>query len=513
MEAVLAHGSSPPSGRHHWAVVMGCATLAFIAGVLNAADGAAAPVGTPSGHVLLQGSLGTLVTVPTNAVPPALLPPPAIGLSRQLPQPARGTTTPDAVQDRLLRAQRQRPQGLEWFPATQPPLGSYLAAQDEFGNTAIKPGALVPLTPVDVAVQQGKYWLSEIGLRYSLAQTFTWASLSGAMQGADNLGLYTFDFAAKWAVFDASTAGTAGWVSTQIEAKSGLGAAGDTQSPQANLGTVTAPAQIWSEVNGVRLPELAWQQSFRDGEWVALVGVVSQGNYLDANSYANSGSSQFLNSALVNSMVLPLPDHNFGLNLQWQPAKEWYALLGVTAGDAPAGSVPWTGFSWDQWSVVGEVGYAPGDWLGLGPGVFRVQPFVAQAGGPVQGGFGVNFQQQLGRHSPFGWFGRFGVGGSQVAAGASTQVGTGFAMKGPIERVGLWKTRGNDVAGVGFVWSQPSATSQPVIHENEFVLEAGYILQLTPTARIQPDVQLVWNPAFNPEPTALVFQLQLELAW
>jgi len=468
---------------------------------------------TPPRHVFTTGPLGQLVQVPTNDVPQGLLPPAGMGLNFQIPHPARGTKIPDAVLRRLHESRAGQDE-LQFFPSVQPRLMPYLGAQDEFGNTAFRAGPLIPSTPLDSLPQQGKYWLSEIGLRYSLAQTFTFVSMSDVMQGDNTLGFYTFDFAAKWAVFSASDSSTAGWLSTQIEAKTGLGSAGDAQSAKSNFGTVTDPTSIWSGVNGFRIPEMAWQQSFRHGEIVALAGMVSQGNYIDVNSYANSGRGQFLNSALINSMVLPLPSYNPGVNLQWQPGEDWYAMFGASAGNSSAGNTPWSDFTWDYWSAVWEIGYAPDDFLGLGPGVYRLQPFVAQAGGPTQGGLCINLQQQLGRNAPFGWFGRFGVGGSEVSAGADAQIGTGFVMKGPLAHAGLFPSRDNDAAGLGFVWSQPSSGSTPVAHQNEYVVEAGYVLQLTPTARLQPDLQIVWNPAYNPNASqAVVFQLQLLVSW
>ncbi len=471
------------------------------------------PTNAPPGEALLTGSLGQLVKVPTNEVPAALLPPPKMGLKSQIPNPTRGTRVSEPV---LRRLQENRAgQGeFQFFPATQPRLMPYLGAQDEFGNTAIRPGPLIPSTALDAPVQQGKYRLSEVGLRYSLAQTFTFVNMSDVMQGNNTLGLYTLDFAAKWAVFSSADSSTAGWISAQIEAQAGLGAAGQTQSPHGNLGTLTHPAGLWSGVNGFRIPELAWQQSFRQGEVVVLAGMVSQGNYIDVNSYANSGRGQFLNSALINSMVLPLRGYNPSLNLQWQPGDDWYAMFGATAGNSSPGTAPWTGFTWQYWSALWEIGYAPGDFLGLGPGVYRIQPFLAQAGGPTQAGLCFNVQQQLGKDSPFGYFGRFGFGGSDVAAGASAQIGTGFVVADPLGRAGLISRRPSDVLGLGFVWSQPSSSSTPAAHNNEYVLEAGYVLQLTHTARLQPDLQVVWNPAYNPDAgPAVVFQLQLDLVW
>jgi porin len=467
-------------------------------------------------HLLLIGPLGRNVQVPTNEVPPSLLPPQALGLKSQIPTPTRGQSVSEPVLQRLREARAGQDE-FEWFPAFQPRLMPYLAAQDEFGNTAVKPGPLIPSTPLDAAAQRAKYWVFEVGLRYSLEQTFTWVSMTDVMQGANTLGFYTFDFAGKWALFNAPHAGSAGWISAQVEAKTGLGVNGKTQDAQSNLGTFTNPTGIWSDVNGFRIPELAWQQSLRDGEVVVLAGMVGQGNYIDVNTYANSGRGQFLNSALINSMILPLPNYSLGANLQWQPHSDWYAMVGASAGGTSAGHAPWTDFTWDTWSVVGEFGYAPKDVLGLGPGVYRVQPFVGQADGPHRAGLCFNLQQQLGERAPFGWFGRFGWSASDVTSGASAQVGTGFVMKGPLAGVGLSPSRNHDAAGIGIVWSHlasDSGTSVFAAHENEYVLEAGYVLQLTPTMKLQPDLQFVWNPAFNAQSDqALVFQLQLDVAW
>ena len=179
-------------------------------------------------------------------------------------------------------------------------------------------------------------------------------------------------------------------------------------------------------------------------------------------------------------------------------------MLGASAGNASDGKVSdgshaWTDFSWDHWSWSGEFGYAPTDFLGLGSGIYRVQPFVAEKGGPSQGGVCFNFQQRLGPHSPFGWFGRFGFGGAEVTSDAAAEVATGFVMQAPLKYAGLVPRLSNDLLGIGFVWSQPSATTKTIYHENEYILESFYTLQLTPTMRLQPDLQVIWNPAFNPD--------------
>ena len=473
----------------------------------------------PSGDLLLLNNLGQLVAVPTNEVHKSLLPPSDVGLERQLPTPEKGAPQPAALAERTKESQTNL--GTIWFPSAPPPLAPYLASQDEYGNTAVRDGALLSVMPMEPWAQGAKYRLSDLGLRYSLKQTLNYANLTDVMQGDNVLGFYTLDFKGKWSLYDSPDTGTAGWLSAHFGIKTGLNDAGATQSAHSNLGTFTQPIGIWSRVNGIRVQELAWQQSLREGELVVVAGMVNQGDYFDANAYASTGRGQFINSALIDTMVVPLPAYSFGMNVQWQPAEEWYGMLGTSVGNGDAGQSPWTDFTWDNWSVISEFGFSKQDFLGLGPGLYRIQPFLGQAqGGPLSSGVGFNAQQQLGLKSPFGWFGRFGFGGKSrfqsgdERTGGGAQLGTGFVMQAPLAHLGVVPRLRNDLFGVGFVWSHPTAGVRTIYHPDEFVLETFYTLQLAPMAKLQPDLQIVWKPAYNPDPgPAAVIQLQFILAW
>ena len=479
----------------------------FLTPAARAADSASS--NSPSGDILLLDSMGHAVEVPSNEVPANPLPAEVGEAQNQIPNPERGSSMPEELRERTARHGHGE---FQWFPPVPPSLMPYLASQDDYGNTAARPGPLFPFAPFETWVQDAKYALSDYGFRYAFNQTLTYANLSGVKQGENNLSFYTLDLKSKWAIYDAPDAGTAGWISSRLGVKTGLDSAADTQSAKSNLGTLSNPTGIWSSVNGVRVPELAWQQSLLHGQFVAVAGMVSQRNYLDDNLYADTGRGKFLNSALIHSEVLPLAQYNFGFNLQWQPVEEWYAMLGGSAGKATAGTAPWLDFSFNKWSLPLEIGFAPRNLLNLGPGIYRIQPFVASIDGYTSGGLGFNFQQQLGEHSPLGWFGRFGFGDSRVSGNADAQIGTGFVMQGPFKHLFLQRTS-NDLLGTGFVWSQPSATTNTVYHENEYIWETVYALQLTPLIKFQPDLQFVWNPAFHSENHACVFQLQLVLQW
>jgi len=156
-------------------------------------------------------------------------------------------------------------------------------------------------------------------LRYDFYQSVTMVSLTDAASGASALQYYTATFNSKWAVAEATQSGTAGWISTRVNVQQGLSTASRTQTPQGNLGSITDPLATVYGPNGGWISELAWQQSLMHGQLVIVGGLVDQSGYLDANNYANNSQGQFMNSALVNSMVLPLPVNNLGVNLQWQP--------------------------------------------------------------------------------------------------------------------------------------------------------------------------------------------------
>jgi porin len=494
------------------------ATLIILAASVStvaAASSSAAPqTNDPISHFLLHDSLGNVVQVSTNDVHRSLHPPAAVGAGRQIPAPTKGAPQSEDVRQRIVESKSGQ-ETLQWFPATPPVLAPYLGNLDDFGNTAVQPGAFLPTEPLSQVAQAGKYGLSGLGLRESFYQSLTTIRMTDTAPGSSTLQYYAADFLGKWAVFETPGGGPAGWLSTEANAQIGLSAASRTQSPQGNLGTVVNPQANVFGPNGLWMSELAWQQSLLDGRLVLLAGLVDEGNYLDANSYANNSQAQFLNGAFVNSSVLPLPSNNLGLSVQWQPSSSWYVLFGTGANNQPPGQSPFRDLGLQDWSYLLELGLTPKNVLGLGPGVYRLQPFLATVSGQTQAGLGLNVQQQLGPNSPFACFARAGVSGSQAAlGGVSAQVAGGLAMVAPLKQAGLVPKLSNDLLGLGLVWSRPSATTQPVYHENEYALETFYALQVTPTIKLQPDLQVVWNRVFSPEPgPAFVCQLQLNIAW
>ncbi len=485
-------------------------TLATLSETGIAGAQLSAATANSSTNLLLIDRFGNVVRASTNEVSPSLYPPATTGFRNQIPNTPPGTPQPEAVRQRIEESKPAR----EWFPPTPPVLMPYLAGLDEKGNSDLQPGALFPGDPLSRYPQVAKYRFSDLGLRYSFNQAVTILSMTDTANGASALDYYTASFASKWALTEAPSEGRATWLSFQANVQLGLSANSRDQLPQSNLGVIASPnANIYGP-NGIWVQELAWQQSLLDGQWVLLAGMVNQGNYFDANTYAGNSYGQFLNFAFNKNIVLPLPYNNLGLNLQYQPSKNWYAMFGMGALNQKPGESPFDDLSFRDWAYLLEFGLTPANVFGLGPGVYRVQPFLATVDGATQVGVGFNAQQRLGADSPLGWFGRFGVGGSSVTVdGASAQASTGLALQGPLKAAGLSDERGNDYLAAGFVWNRAAANREPVAHATEYGVETTYAFQLTPLVSIQPDFQAIWNPVNNSASHTLICQLQLNIIW
>ena len=104
--------------------------------------------------MILIDSFGHLVAVPRTKLPASLLPPPHVGIEQQVPRPAVGSRLPPEL---LQRMDSGRKRVFTLFPTSPPRLESYLSAQDDFGNTAIQPGALIDVVPVEPLIQGAKY--------------------------------------------------------------------------------------------------------------------------------------------------------------------------------------------------------------------------------------------------------------------------------------------------------------------------------------------------------------------
>jgi porin len=165
-----------------------------------------------------------------------------------------------------------------------------------------------------------------------------------------------------------------------------------------------------------------------------------------------------------------------------------------------------------DWTNTFEVGLVAEDLLGLGPGIYRAIPFVATVDGATGAGVLLNLEQRLGRDGPLGAFVRAGLGNSSITSLGGTEaiVSGGLVVEATAGTSFLREQRA--FLALGAYWLDSALEGTPNAHEWGF--EVTYVLPLTPTLTLQPDLQVILDPVFNAEHDASVaLTLQLNMLW
>jgi porin len=403
--------------------------------------------------------------------------------------------------------------GLRLFPTEQPRMMPYLASANLYGSECLQSGALVEKDPVSDAAQAVKTALAAYGINYGLWQSYDFVGVTGAQSGTrSTFNYYSMDFYGTLNVFSTDEmGGTAGWLTFAASAGSGLGYDAEFQGPRQSIGAQGYPLGVDYQQD-IFVAQLAWQQSFLDGELVVTAGFLNQEYYLDLNTYANNQYNQLLNYEFVTPSLLPWSFQSMGVVVQWQPTEWFYAMWGSAANNTPQSKPAFENLSSDNWTNTFEVGLIAEDFLGLGPGIYRAVPFVATVNGSTGAGVVFNVEQRLGKEGALAVFGRGGFGNPNVTqlGGTEASFAGGVVLLGPTDAAFF---RGQQAyLAAGFYWLDSALQGTP--NSQEYGFELTYVLQVTPTVTVQPDLQVILDPTFNAEhDTAVALTLQLNVVW
>jgi porin len=307
-----------------------------------------------------------------------------------------------------------------------------------------------------------------------------------------------FRFFGKWTVFSRDN-GNLGRVEWRVESRSNFG---NFQAP-GSLGSATgitalAPGFAYSDNFDLDT------QIFADGRAGYAVGRLAFDVYLDAFPF-QTFSRGFLNRSFVLNPTLPTTGVGAigGVVKGFVTDNIW---LGAQMHDANAASGD---FDWDtlqegEWLKAIEVGYTPSFDARNDK---RVQLTLWEkdertlAGVSKGRGWAVSAAYKLNdKYFPFVRFGH-SDGGAGVAAESS--VSAGVEIMQAFDQV--WT--------IGAGWARPSSETYGSGLSNETVLETSYKFQLSQNFSLMPDVQVVFNPAYDTsESSVWVFSLRAILS-
>jgi porin len=328
------------------------------------------------------------------------------------------------------------------------------------------------------------------GLSFGINAQMVYAGVSGALGEEDDAAGGIYRVQGEWAVFGRDT-GHPGSILFRIENRSTIGSGIPPASLRDEIGAATTdPVFAYSDNFGTHFSVLAWQQVFADKRAGVAVGLLDFSAYLDAMYYQTIARG-FLNRSFILSPTLATT----GIGALGAVGKGMvgdHFWLGGGFYDANAKSGDPSFDSWDSGELLKHVefGWTPGfsrrakDRVQL---TYWQKDRLPAKGTPSGSGWLMSWSWKFDdRWVPFARAGWSDGGGGALA---ERSLNGGFSYRLAFQD---WLTIG---AGI----NKPSAKTHGADLGTEKVLEASYLWQVTSNTSVLPDLQLILDPASNPE--------------
>ncbi|WP_158263398.1 carbohydrate porin [Aliiruegeria haliotis] len=247
--------------------------------------------------------------------------------------------------------------------------------------------------------------------------------------------------------------------------------------------------------NGMELNELAWRQSFMDGRLRFIFGNMSAIAWY--NTHALSGSlSGFQNTGMQSSLSKPGPGRGLGFGLAYQFTPNLVVLGGVHDANSTATMNPLETIKQHEYFYAAELRYLPSGIEKQQWDAFKVQVWHqdARAEKGLEASSGVSLQAGYLFNDiwyPFA-FGGWSDGNASIF---KQDLVAGLGVKIPTRN-----RPSTDMFGVAAGWGDPSADGL----QDQYTAEVFYRLQLLASFALTPSVQVVRDPAANPDADQVV---------
>lgn len=332
-----------------------------------------------------------------------------------------------------------------------------------------------------------------VALGFQFYALYQKASDSLAGRDDDSAG-NIFRFLGNWQVFERDN-GNIGRIEWRLERRSdmfGLQAPGSLGG--ATGVTTLVPGFGYSDNFDLDLSVINWTQGFASGKAGFAVGRLDFAAYLDAFPF-QTFSKGFLNRSFVVNPTLATTGIGAigGVVKGFVSSNIW---LGAQAYDANAvsGDFDFDTVQEGEWLKAIEIGYTPSfaqRKKQLAQFTYWEKDARALAGTSEGRGWAVSAAYDVGNGLfPFVRFGH-SDGGAGVAAEDAISLGAQLT------------TKFDQVWSLGAGWARPSEQTFGPGLDNETVLETSYKVQLSKNFSLTPDLQVIFNPAKNPDESSL----------
>lgn len=272
------------------------------------------------------------------------------------------------------------------------------------------------------------------------------------------------------------------------------------------LGYDGLPNSVFSD-QGWRATHLYWQQEFANGRGVGFIGVLDITDYTDVYALASPWTG-FSNLAFQtgSGTIGGLPDGALGAMVGGFPSKHVYVVGSIADANADATDILGgfdTFFNEFETFKTLEIGWTPTQKLLFVDNAhltFWQIDSRQEAGTPD--GWGLNFSASGAIDNSWLVFlrGGWAQDGGSLFEGS---ISAGFGYQGK---------PGRDLLGVGLNWSKPNSDTFGPGLESQFTAELFQRLDITEAIQVTPSVQVIVNPALNPDNDAIgIFGLRTRI--
>jgi porin len=285
--------------------------------------------------------------------------------------------------------------------------------------------------------------------------------------------------------------GNTGTLVFKVENRHRLGTDIVPQDLGSEVGYVGLTAQTFSDIDWA-LTNLFWEQKLWRGRVAFLAGVVDITDYVDTYSLVNPWSD-FLNQAFGTNPTIPAPGQGLGAALETMMTDNIYLVGGLADAN---GDPTDPGDSFDSFFDTAEyfshfeMGWIPSFKERFSNNVHLTAWHAdtrEEAGVPSGWGLAFSWNRLFNETwEPFVRVGYADDGGALWEQ--SVSIGFSYHLK-----------EKSDLVGLGLNWGKPSEDSFGPGLDDQYTAELFYRFQLMKFITITPDVQLLVNPALNPD--------------
>ena len=338
------------------------------------------------------------------------------------------------------------------------------------------------------------------GFSFGLDYTALGQAVSNS-PGEDSAAGGIFRFFGNWTLIGRGS-GNTGSIVYKVENRHRLGTDIAPQNLGFEAGYLGIPGTAFSDY-GWGLTNLFWKQKLNQGRFSFVAGGVDVTDYLDVYGMINPWTS-FQNLAFLTNPTIPAPNQGLGVAFGVMVTDNIYAVGGLSDTNGnPTDPGDWLDsfFNGNEYFYHFEVGWTSSQERIYFDNIHLTGWYADEReNAGVEDGKGFALSAAWFIHDKWMPFLRAGYSdGGGALLEASVNGGIGYYFK-----------ESKDLIGFGLNWGRPPDSGL----DDQYTAELFYRLQIAQNLAITPDVQLIIDPALNPDEDMLwVFGLRARLAF